>query len=51
MTEKEKQQDKQLDKELVEVLTQISIVAGRMARNIQRLSDKHNPDKTIKTPS
>ena len=53
MTEKEKLQleSKRLDREMIEVLTQISIVAGRLARNIQRYSDKQDTDKTIKAPS
>lgn len=43
MTEEEKmrKEDEKLDKELIEVLTQISIVAGRMARNISLYSGKH----------
>ena len=44
MTKKERLQkeDEQLDQELIDVLTKISIVAGRMARNIEKYSKKHH---------
>ena len=39
MTKKElRAENERLDREIIEVLEQISIVAGRMARNIEKLS-------------
>lgn len=49
MTKKEKLQkdDERLDQELIEVLTKISIVSGRMARNIEKYSRQRSKEMEL----